>query len=164
MPIQVKCGGHSTNPKFSSTTGIQICLSRFNQIDIDVPKKLVRVGAGCLFGELYQALEPHELGIVGGSGLSGVGVSGWMLGGGYSVKTSQFGLGVDNLESAKVLLPKGTIAVASEKENRNLFFAIKVEYRCFFDSAFPISEPTLLGRRQQLRYSHRVHAQSSCPT
>ena len=77
-----------------------------------------------------------------------------MLGGGYSVKTSQFGLGVDNLESARVLLPKGTIAVASEKENQALFFAVKVEYKCFYDSALPVSEPTLLGGRQQLRYSH----------
>jgi len=121
----VKCGGHSTNPGFSSTKGIQIYLTRLNQITIDKPNKLVRVGAGCLFEELYQALDPENLGIVGGSGLAGVGLAGWILGGGYSVKTSQYGLGVDNLEAVRVVLPNGETEVASEKENQDLFFAVK---------------------------------------
>ena len=129
--LKVKCGGHSTNPGFSSTTGIQIYLTRLNQININESKKLVRVGAGCLFEELYQALDPYQLGIVGGSGLAGVGLSGWILGGGYSVKTSQYGLGVDNLEAVRVVLPNGETKVASEKENPDLFFAVKVEKTLF---------------------------------
>jgi FAD/FMN-containing dehydrogenase len=120
----------------------------------------VRVGAGCLFEELYQALDPENLGIVGGSGLAGVGLAGWILGGGYSVKTSQYGLGVDNLEAVRVVLPNGETEVASEKENQDLFFAVKVEYKRYFD-AFPGSDLTLLGRRQQLWYSYRIHSQSS---
>ena len=120
----------------------------------------MRVGAGCLFEELYQALDPYDLGIVGGSGLSGVGVAGWMLGGGYSVKTSQYGLGVDNLVAVRLVLPNGGIKVASETVNQDLFFAVKVGYKRYSDT-FPGSELTLLGRRQQLWYSHRIHAQSS---
>ena len=107
----------------------------------------MRVGAGCLFEELYQALDPENLGIVGGSGLSGVGLSGWILGGGYSVKTSQYGLGVDNLKAVRVVLPNGVPTVASETENKDLFFAVKVEYKRYSD-AFSGSELTLLGRRQ----------------
>ncbi|KAH0826902.1 hypothetical protein J3R83DRAFT_4493 [Lanmaoa asiatica] len=127
VPFAVKCGGHSTNPKFSSvgTDGIQIYLVRFNQIDVDVPNQLVRVGAGCLFEELYQALDPYNLNIVGGSGLAGVGVSGWMLGAGYSVKTSQHGLGVDNLTAVKLVLPSGEYTEVNKENDPNLFFAIK---------------------------------------
>ena len=50
-----------------------------------------------------------------------------MLGGGYSTKTSQYGLGVDNIESARVVLPDGTFKKVSANENEDLFFAIKVE-------------------------------------
>ncbi|KAF8552570.1 FAD-binding domain-containing protein [Imleria badia] len=124
VEFAVKCGGHSTNPGFSSTKGIQIYLSRLNQITVDTANKLVCVGAGCLFEELYQELESYNLNIVGGSGLSGVGVAGWMVGGGYSVKTSQYGLGVDNVEAVRLVLPDGTIKVASATENKDLFFAV----------------------------------------
>jgi len=34
-------------------------------------------------------------------------------------------LGVDNLEAVRVVLPNGVATVASEKENQNLFFAVK---------------------------------------
>ena len=107
----------------------------------------MRAGAGCLFEELYQELDNYELNIVGGSGLAGVGLSGWMLGGGYSAKTSKHGLGVDNLAAVRVVLPNGTPTVASETENKDLFFAVKVEHKQTSD-VFPVSEPALLGRRQ----------------
>ncbi|KAF8552573.1 FAD-binding domain-containing protein [Imleria badia] len=107
VKFAVKCGGHATNPGFSSTEGIQLHLVRLNKITVDAKNKLVRVGAGCLFEELYRALAPHNLNIVGGSGLAGVEVAGWMLGGGYSTKTSQYGLGVDNIAAAKLVLPNG---------------------------------------------------------
>ncbi|KAH0826904.1 hypothetical protein J3R83DRAFT_4496 [Lanmaoa asiatica] len=123
--LQVKCGGHSTNPGFSSTEGIQIYLVRFNKITIDTEKKFVHVEAGCLFEELYRALAPHKLNIVGGSGLAGVGVTGWVLGGGYSTKTSQYGLGIDNVESAKLVLPNGDFKEVSAVKDKELFYAIK---------------------------------------
>lgn len=125
--LQVKCGGHSTNPGFSSTEGIQIYLVRFNKVTVEKDKKLVHVGAGCLFEELYRELAPHRLNIVGGSGLAGVGVTGWMLGGGYSTKTSQYGLGVDNIEAAKLVLPNGDLKEVSAAKDAELFYAIKVE-------------------------------------
>lgn len=86
----------------------------------------MHVGAGCLFEELYRALEPHSLNIVGGSGLAGVGVAGWMLGGGYSTKTSQYGLGIDNIAAARVVLPNGDLKVVTTENEPNLFYAIKV--------------------------------------
>lgn len=127
--LKIKCGGHSTNPGFSSTEGIQIYLARFNKITVHKEEKLVDVGAGCLFEELYEALAPYSLNIVGGTRWAGVGVAGWILGGGYSVKTSQYGLGVDNLVAAKLVLPNGEFMEASETKNQDLFFALKVQYK-----------------------------------
>lgn len=100
---------------------------RFNKITVHKEEKLVDVGAGCLFEELYRTLAPHKLNIVGGSGLAGVGVTGWMLGGGYSTKTSQYGLGVDKIEAAKIVLPDGDFKEVSAVKDPELFKAIKVE-------------------------------------
>ena len=52
-----------------------------------------------------------------------------MMGGGYSLKTNQFGLGIDNLVKATVVLPDGSnVVTASDEEgdDRELFWAIRV--------------------------------------
>ena len=78
---QVKSGGHTLNPHFSSTHGIQITLSRFNSTIYDPETRSAIVGAGQVWDDVYAALEPHGVNVVGGR-LSGVGVGGFTLGGG----------------------------------------------------------------------------------
>ncbi|KIJ65821.1 hypothetical protein HYDPIDRAFT_109865 [Hydnomerulius pinastri MD-312] len=139
VPFAVKGGGHATSPGFSSTTGIQISMCRFNKIEVkkdtsdflterDAKHSLVRVGAGCLFDEVYRAVVPHGLNIVGGSSIGGVGIGGWLLGGGYSLKTNQYGMGIDNIIRVQIVLPNGTsreVSVLSEGEDKELFWAVK---------------------------------------
>lgn len=100
---------------------------RFNKISFNGDKTQLTVGAGCAFDEIYKVIRPENYNIVGGGG--SVGIGGWMLGGGYSIKTSQFGLGIDNLVRATVVLPDGRkVVMASENEgdDRELFWAIRV--------------------------------------
>ncbi|KAI0275517.1 hypothetical protein BGY98DRAFT_992409 [Russula aff. rugulosa BPL654] len=126
VPFAVKGGGHATNPKFSSTTGIQISMARFNRISKYVPGTSSRdVEAGCLFNEVYRAVVPTGQNIVGGSAISGVGVGGWLLGGGYSLKTNQYGLGIDNILGFRIVLPNGAIEDVTEQSNKELFEAVK---------------------------------------
>jgi FAD/FMN-containing dehydrogenase len=80
-PFAVKGGGHATNPGFSSTTGVQIAMTRFNQVVIDKTASLVEVGAGLIWDDVYKKLDGTGLNVVGGS-VSGVGVAGFTLGGG----------------------------------------------------------------------------------
>jgi FAD/FMN-containing dehydrogenase len=77
----VKGGGHATNPNFSSTSGIQIALSRFNETKVNVASGTVEVGAGLTWGQVYRVLEPTGVNVVGGRG-PGIGVAGLTLGGG----------------------------------------------------------------------------------
>jgi FAD/FMN-containing dehydrogenase len=77
----VKCGGHAANPKFSSTSGVQIALSRFNETKVNVASGTVEVGAGLTWDQVYAALEPTGVNVVGGR-IPGVGVAGLTLGGG----------------------------------------------------------------------------------
>ncbi|CAF1050641.1 unnamed protein product [Rotaria sordida] len=83
------------NPGFSSTTGILIAMSRFRQITYRANKRTVDLGAGLVWDDVYQALDPLNVTVVGGR-VSGVGIAGLILGGGYSWKSNQYGLSIDN--------------------------------------------------------------------
>ena len=80
----MKGGGHATNPKFSSTSGVQIALSRFNETKVNVASGTVEVGAGLTWDQVYAALEPAGVNVVGGR-VPGVGVAGLTLGGGETL-------------------------------------------------------------------------------
>ena len=96
IPFAVKGGGHTANPGFSSTTGIHIAMRRFSHVTVHSDNQTVDVGPGLIWDDVYKALEPHNINVVGGR-VSGVGVAGFTLGGGYSWKSNQFGLAIDNL-------------------------------------------------------------------
>ena len=64
--LQVKGGGYQTNPGFSSTTGVHIGLKKFSEIEYNVQKKVVTVGAGFDWDEVYAAPDPLGVGVIGG--------------------------------------------------------------------------------------------------
>lgn len=101
-------------------------MSRFNKLVFNKEKNQLTVGAGCLCDEIYKFIRPEKYNIVGGGG--SVGIGGWLLGGGYSLKTNQYGLGIDNIIQAKIVLPNGSVVTATKDENSHLFWAIKVRF------------------------------------
>jgi FAD/FMN-containing dehydrogenase len=80
-PFAVKGGGHATNPGFSSTPGVQIAMSRFNETKVNPYDGTVEVGPGLTWDQVYEALSPTGVNVVGGR-IPGVGVAGLTLGGG----------------------------------------------------------------------------------
>jgi FAD/FMN-containing dehydrogenase len=100
-------------------------MKRFNYINCDREKKTLDVGAGVTWKEVYAYLEAYPaLGVVGAD--PRVGVSGWLLGGGYSLLTNRFGLGIDNIIGFRVVLPNKGICNANNEENPEIFKALKV--------------------------------------
>ena len=91
MPFAVKGGGHATNPGFSSTSGVHISMTRFNDIVIREDRQTLEVGAGLTWTDVYRYIVPMGLNVVGGR-LDGVGVAGLTLGGGecYSSSSSAY--------------------------------------------------------------------------
>ena len=57
--------------------------------------------------------------------LASTGVAGLTLGGGIGYLSRRFGLTVDNLLSADVMLADGTFVTASEHSHRDLFWALR---------------------------------------
>jgi len=54
---------------------------RFNNVTYDNTTQTVVVGAGLIWDDVYAALEPYGVNVVGGR-VSGIGVAGFTLGGG----------------------------------------------------------------------------------
>ncbi|KAF9516860.1 hypothetical protein BS47DRAFT_1291874 [Hydnum rufescens UP504] len=123
VEFAVKGGGHTSNPGFSSTRGIHIALSRFRRITYNEGNKELTVGAGCLFHQISDYMRGRNRNIVGGG--IGVGIGGWMTGGGYSLKTNQYGLGIDNLVQIEIVTPDGEVERAAEDLKSDLFWAVK---------------------------------------
>ncbi|CAE6344847.1 unnamed protein product [Rhizoctonia solani] len=136
-PFGVRSGGHATNPGFSSTPGVQIALFKFSQVTYhpapaaaDGSVGTVEIGAGLVWDTVYARLEPLGVNVVGGR-VTGVGVAGFTLGGGYSWLSNQYGLTIDTVTAFEVVLPNGTITTATEKTNPDLFFGLKGGFNNF---------------------------------
>ncbi|KAI0357738.1 FAD-binding domain-containing protein [Trametes cingulata] len=129
-PFAVKGAGHASNPGFSSTSGVQIAMYRFSEVIYHPDANVAEVGAGLIWDDVYKALEPYAVNVVGGR-VSGVGVAGFTLGGGFSWKTNQFGLTIDNLSGFELVLPNGTVASVSQDTYPDLFFGLKGGFNNF---------------------------------
>ncbi|KAF5326342.1 hypothetical protein D9611_000612 [Ephemerocybe angulata] len=123
-PFAVEGGGHATNPGFSSTPGVHISLNSFKSITYNAASQTVEFGAGLSWNEVYTALEPHGVSVVGGRAL-GPGVAGFTLGGGYSFKTNQYGLTVDSVVKFELVKPNGQVVGVTQNSDSGLFFALK---------------------------------------
>jgi len=55
-PFAVKGGGHTTNPGFSSTSGVEIALARFNSTKVSAYDGTVEIGAGLTWDQVYETL------------------------------------------------------------------------------------------------------------
>lgn len=124
LEISVKGGGCNTSTASSSEGGIVIDLSRLNLVKVADDKQSVSVQGGALWGDVYSEVERHDLLVVGGNVWS-VGVGGFLTGGGYSNLSGQYGLAVDNMLSATVVLADGRIVKSSKDEEADLFWAIR---------------------------------------
>ncbi|KAJ6533797.1 FAD-binding domain-containing protein [Mycena vulgaris] len=123
-PFAVKGGGHTANPGFSSTTGVHIAMSRFSGVTYDAASNTAVIGTGLVWDDVYAALAPFGVNVVGGR-VTGVGVAGFTLGGGYSWKTNQFGLTVDTVMAYELVKPNGDIVTVTASSDADLFFGLK---------------------------------------
>ena len=61
-------------------------MNRFAEVIYNSDSQTADIGAGLIWDDVYAALEPHGVNVVGGR-VSGVGVAGFTLGGGLFVYT-----------------------------------------------------------------------------
>lgn len=119
------CGGrHNGAGLGSCDNGIVIDLGGMKSVRVDPTTRTVRVGPGCTQGDVDHATHAFGLAVPAGI-VSTTGISGLTLGGGHGHLSRSFGLTIDNLLEADVVLADGTFVTANERENSDLFWALR---------------------------------------
>ncbi|MFC2173226.1 FAD-binding oxidoreductase [Acidobacteriota bacterium] len=122
--VAVRGGGHNAGGLGICDDGLVIDLSRLRGVRVDPSAKTVRVEGGCRWGDVDHAAHPFGMAVPAGV-ISTTGVGGLTLGGGLGHLTRKYGLTIDNLLEADMVLADGTFVKASAKENEDLFWAIR---------------------------------------
>ena len=122
--LAVRGGGHNGGGLGVCDDGLVIDLAGMKGIRVDPAERSVRVDGGCLWREVDHAT--HAFGLATPSGIiSSTGVGGLTLGGGIGHLTRRYGLSIDNLLSADVVLADGRLVTASERSHPDLYWALR---------------------------------------
>lgn len=124
IPLAIRGGGHNGPGLASVNGGLVIDLSKMRGVRVDPQARTAQVSGGCVWSDVDHAAHPFGLGAVSGI-ISSTGVGGLTLGGGIGHLARKYGLTIDNLLSADVVLANGSLVTASATENPDLFWALR---------------------------------------
>ncbi|KAH8693404.1 hypothetical protein GQ44DRAFT_635186, partial [Phaeosphaeriaceae sp. PMI808] len=107
--IAVKSGGHDPNPGHASTDGgVLIAMRRMSGAKYDKASGCAYIKPGGTWNDVIRDLEPQGVTVVGGR-LGNVGVGGYLLQGGLSFLSAQYGLAVDSIVGWEAVMPDGSV-------------------------------------------------------
>jgi FAD/FMN-containing dehydrogenase len=159
--ITVRSGGHNYEG-FSMNSDLVIDVSGLKAFKLNADT--MTIGSGWKQGDLAARLfaaRPNTAAVMGSC--KTVALSGFSLGGGFGFLSRKHGLGVDNIVSLRVVNADGEVLAVNEKENAELFWAMRggggsfgvvtqIEYRVHtvpayvttFHRSFPIASATTI--------------------
>jgi FAD/FMN-containing dehydrogenase len=123
LPLSVRGGGHDWAGR-ALCDGIVIDLRELNGVAVDANRRAARISGGARAADLLAVTDPLGLAAVTGS-CGGVGMAGLTLGGGYGALIGRFGLALDNLLAAEVVLADGRIVTAGHDGDQELIWALR---------------------------------------
>jgi FAD/FMN-containing dehydrogenase len=124
LDVSIRGGGHNVGGRATIDDGVMIDLSPMKGIHVDPRVCTVRAEGGVLWKELNRETQLHGLATTGGV-VGSTGIAGLTLGGGLGWLMSKYGLALDNLRSADMVMADGRVLRASVDENPDLFWAIR---------------------------------------
>jgi FAD/FMN-containing dehydrogenase len=124
LPVTVRGGGHNVAGRGVADGALLIDLSRMRAVSVHADRRVAEVQGGALWHDVDVATARHGLATTGGL-VSGTGVGGFTLGGGAGWLMRRFGLAIDNLQSASVVLADGRFVRASAHEHPDLFWGLR---------------------------------------
>jgi FAD/FMN-containing dehydrogenase len=122
--LAIRGGGHNGPGLGSCDNGLVIDLSLMTGVRVDPSNGTVRVEPGCTSGDVDHATHAFGLAVPFGI-VSTTGVSGLTLGGGTGYLTRKYGLTIDNLLEADLVLADGRFVTAGPRDHADLFWAIR---------------------------------------
>ena len=122
--VAIRGGGHNIAGNATCDGGLLIDLSGMKSVRVDPVAKRAWVGPGATLADLDHETQAFGLAVPTGIN-STTGIAGLTLGGGFGWITRKFGLTIDSLLSADVVMADGTQVRASATENPDLFWALR---------------------------------------
>jgi FAD/FMN-containing dehydrogenase len=123
LPLSVRGGGHDWAGR-ALCDGIVIDLSGVNAVVVASDSRTARISGGARASDVIAVTDPLALAPVAGA-VDAVGMTGFTLGGGYGALIGRFGLALDNLLAAEVVLADGHIVTANYNNEEELYWALR---------------------------------------
>jgi FAD/FMN-containing dehydrogenase len=124
LPLSVRAGGNDWAGRSLRDGGLVIDLTEMRKVVVSPQLQVAAVEGGATAGDVVAVAQPHGLTAATGT-TSGVGMAGLTLGGGYGPLNGRFGLALDNLLSAEVVLADGRQVTANLSSEPELYWALR---------------------------------------
>jgi hypothetical protein len=124
LPLSVRGGGHDWAGRALRDGGLVIDVSGMRHVEVNAGESVATVAGGALGADVNAASTQYGLAAVTGN-VGAVGMAGFLLAGGYGPLSTRFGLAIDNLLGAELVLADGTRVWADATQNEDLFWAIR---------------------------------------
>lgn len=124
LTVAIRGGGHNGAGLGVCDQGLVIDLSLMKGVRVDPTNRTVRVEPGCTQGDVDHATHAFGLAVPAGI-VSTTGIAGLTLGGGTGYLTRKYGLTIDNLIEADVVLADGSFTTVNASDHEDLFWALR---------------------------------------
>jgi FAD/FMN-containing dehydrogenase len=124
LPLSVHAGGQDWAGRSLRDGGLVIDLAEMRGVVVSPRTRVAFAEGGATAGDVVTAARPHGLTAATGT-TGGVGMAGLTLGGGYGPLNGRFGLALDNLLGADVVLADGRQVIASSTSEPELYWALR---------------------------------------
>jgi FAD/FMN-containing dehydrogenase len=124
LPLSIRAGGHNVAGTALCDRGLVIDMTMRRSVRINPDRRTVRVEGGATWGDVDHESLPFGLVVPGGI-VSNTGVAGFTMGGGFGWTSRKCGYAADNLISVDIVTADGQRRHANEKENADLFWALR---------------------------------------
>jgi FAD/FMN-containing dehydrogenase len=124
MTLAIRGGGHNGGGLGVWDDALVIDLGGLRSTTVNPAAHTVRVDGGCTWGDVDHATGAFGMATPSGF-ISTTGVGGQTLGGGVGYLSRRFGLSIDNLLSADIVLADGSFVTASHDSHSDLFWALR---------------------------------------
>ncbi|KAG7094084.1 hypothetical protein E1B28_007703 [Marasmius oreades] len=126
LKVVARSGGHNyiANGLGGKDGSLVLDLSQLKKITFDSATNTALIEPGNRLGDIALALNEHGRAIPHGR-CTYVGVGGHAAGGGFGFISRMWGLNLDVVKAAEIVLPNGTITTVSSDQNPDLYWGIR---------------------------------------
>ena len=125
VPVAVRSGGHGISGRATNDGGVVIDVGRLDTVEVlDRERRVVRIGAGARWGDVAAVLSPQGLAISSGD-YGDVGVGGLVTAGGQGFLGRSYGLTLDHVVAAEIVLADGRLVRTDAEHEPDLLWAVR---------------------------------------